>query len=546
MVIKVQPRQVMPQAGEVPTPQPLSPIRGAFGENIAQAQGNMGEAVGSFAQVLQGRALQKQKDRNDRYMLDQDANYRRSVNDKLFDQGEEYYVKDGQKIKRKKGILLREGASALGATEEFDRWSQEQVKKMLALAPTDEMRNSIIESSGRFTASVRNNIISHEVKQDNMITQVAYESEMDALTNNDATFATNGGLPNLLQSIRKTSDEYAASKGIIDSTAKNAFAQSYINKAVDTAIQSAFVEDASGIKAFTVLEQAKKDLGPYYEEKKQSMIAIFDKQQAVNNFQAVLAKNSLDDNLKSLAVSGELTMSKLNTLRDQNPFQLDEKMYNGYKKMIESQKAVFGTADTNVGYEMLSEFSKIFGTIKEGDLKKKSGQGKFDDVLKLRARIIDERTNGNVDDDMLSMFNKLFEATTTQNKNFVKYSTPYLSELTNMENFAKKVRVQELQTEGTKETMANDLVYKMFAELVTLTGGNKLQPIKNANELKVLQSKAEEVRRAFSAEIAKKRYNIQKNEDDGFEYVTSPDGSSFKVVGYSYGEPLIDFKEGIK
>ena len=86
----------------------------------------------------------------------------------------------------------------------------------------------------------------------------------------------------------------------------------------------------------------------------------------------------------------------------------------------------------------------------------------------------------------------------------------------------------------------------MFAELVTLTGGNKLQPIRNTNELQVLQTRAEEIRRAFSAEIAKNRYNIQRNEDDGFEYVTSPDGASFKVVGYSYGSPLIDFKQGME
>lgn len=557
MAIKIQKRQVEPQTVQLSAPTFPTANPDAFGQDVARAQGEMGEAVGQLGQLLGQRALQKQKERNDRYMLDVDANFRKAVTQKLWDQSEESFMQDGKKYKRKKGLMLREGTNALGVTEEFDKWAQKYIDRISASAYTEEMRNQLLDSASRYSSSVRNTIIGHEVKQDNLVTQTAYESEMDALTNDDAVFATNGGLPELLKVIRQRSDDFAISKGITDDTAKQAFAQQYINKAVDTAVETAFQEDISGFKAFTVLEQAKPQLGPYYEDKKQSMIAIFDKQQAVNNFGAVLAKNSLDDELKSMTLSGELTMSKLNVIRDQNPIQMDDKMYNGYKKLIESQQAVFGTANPNVGYELLSEFSDIFGTLKVSDLQKKSGQKKFDDVLKLRAKVIDERAKGNIDDDMLSMFSKLFEATTVQNKNFAKYSAPYLSELNNMNAFARKVMVQEVNAmdrdgffQGRippdSDEVANDLVFKMFSELVDLAGGNKLQPIKSTKDLKVLQDKAEEVRRAFSAEIARNRYNIQRNEEDGFEYVTAPDGSSFKVVGYSYGAPLIEFKQAME
>lgn len=556
MVIKVQQRQVQPQTVRLSQPMFPSVNPDAFGQDVARAQGEMGEAVGELGNLLGQRALQKQKEKNDRYMLDIDTNYRKAVNNKLWDPTEETVLVDGQQIKRKKGLLLREGVNAKGVTQEFDKWADEYLGKISEASYTEEMRTRLMESSGRFSASVRGNLITHEVKQDNIVTQTAYETEMDALTNDDAVFATNGGLPDLLTLIKQTSDDFAMSKGITDETAKQAFAQQYINKAVDTAVETAFQEDISGFKAFTVLEQAKAQLGPYYEDKKQSMIAIFDKQQAINNFGAVLAKNKLDDDLKSMVMTGDLTLQKLNVIRDQNPIQMDDRMYDGYKKLIESQEAVFGVAKPEVGYELLSDFSKIFGTISVGDLKKKSGQGKFDDVLKLRAKVIDERAKGNIDDDMMKTLNTLFEASTTQNKNFAKYSAPYLAELTNMENFAKKIMVQEVnarRSEGfykgrippSNEAMADSLVFQMFAELVDLTGGNKLQPIKSAKDLQVLQAKAEEVRQAFSAEIARNRYNIQKNTDDGFEYVTTPDGASFKVMGYSYGAPLIDFKQGM-
>jgi hypothetical protein len=66
-------RQVMPQVGNVPSPDFPTPVRAAFGEQVAQAQEGMAKAGERLAGVLAARATRKIKAENDRYIAELDT-----------------------------------------------------------------------------------------------------------------------------------------------------------------------------------------------------------------------------------------------------------------------------------------------------------------------------------------------------------------------------------------------------------------------------------------------------------------------------------------
>ena len=76
-------------------------------------------------------------------------------------------------------------------------------------------------------------------------------------------------------------------------------------------------------------------------------------------------------------------------------------------------------------------------------------------------------------------------------------------------------------------------------------GENSLRPLRNEHDRQMAMQKAQEVRDAYSKKIAKINYNIQTHQD-GNDYITLPDGSSFKVEAYSFGVPVVDYQTAIE
>ena len=290
-----------------------------------------------------------------------------------------------------------------------------------------------------------------------------------------------------------------------------------------------------------------------YQDKKISMIKQFDKQKAINSFNAVLSVNKLDDELKTLLANNQLDMPTLNQYRDINPVEM-EQLYDKYKKNVESVQSVFGTGNPTVAYDLLAEFTNLWGTQEKSKLTEKSDgfwNKKFDDNLRLRAKVLDERAKGNIDDAMMKRFNTLFEATTLENKKFLKKYSAYFEALKQTETFVKRMNLQAYKFEEAygdeipaQEELSKELTYSLFSEFLRLSPGgeNKLDPVTSIEGVEKLRENLSKVFRAYSAETARKRYQIT-SDADGNEYVTTPDGSSYKAIDYSYGVPMIEMPD---
>lgn len=154
----------MPQAS--PTP-----VREAFGENIYRETANLGSRISDLGNKLADHFIERDKRDNDQYILQQDTNFRKDLQDSLTNP-----EKDEDGIP--KGVLLRQGTQAENALNNFDMNYFAIKQKYLDSAQNDYQRTSIDNLMEKHYLESRDNVSQYQARQENDVFKSVLEANL--------------------------------------------------------------------------------------------------------------------------------------------------------------------------------------------------------------------------------------------------------------------------------------------------------------------------------------------------------------------------------
>lgn len=136
-------------------------VRGAFGENVAQAQQDIGQGLSQLGQQM----LKIEQDEQDKEELKRETAFRQEVQVRLSDRGRETLNVNGQEIERPRGYLNRELGQAKGVTQEFDTYYYKELRDKYAKGLSKYQLAKLAPAMDNYYTSTRDTLIVHEARE---------------------------------------------------------------------------------------------------------------------------------------------------------------------------------------------------------------------------------------------------------------------------------------------------------------------------------------------------------------------------------------------
>jgi hypothetical protein len=551
--VPIYDRQVGPETVAVPSPNYATPPQDAFGGQVVEAQAGTSKVLGTLGDTLLKYAEIKDKEKKDRINSELDSQFRINMQNSLFNDQEESYVKDGVKSKRKKGYLSRTGTQADGSLVEFDKNSMAAINNTLSSVRDPAYRNKLANSLYSQFHSARQSVMTHEAGQNRIVNSQAQKDNLELLIQDTAREETFEGVErNILLSKEKV-DAWAEAEGL-PKESKVLAEKEYANRILASAIEASLQRDISGGQGAEFLEQAKKKghiTDDEYNDQKESLLNMAQKQATINSFEVALASLNVNNDVTKMYQSGELTMARLNAIKQENPYIFGDTQYKAWKKVLESAGSIFGNTKS---FEYNGIVQSISELVKETDptkLKKKNKSHEFDDILAIKAEAITKLAEGSLTSEEFNKLDKIFEAVTTENKNFQKKYMIHATVLDHMAEYANEITRKNYSNSITADTVtpleeytsnATMQLYRAYIDNIAPNG--RLPKIDTPEERQQILERAEKIKTAVSKEIALQIYDISTDAGGIDEYVRH-NGSYYKVLGYPDGSPMVDYTEAI-
>ncbi len=261
MKVPVYQPQVSLDTPNVPVPRSPGANRDAFGGQVYKANENLGAVGSDIAGALNKHAQLKAKIRNDSAIAQADTDYRIKMQNRIFSNDPEEYEVNGQKFQRPTGLLNRQLDSAVGSTEEFDRWHNTQLNETLKNFQDQESRDKLVSSLNNHYFTMRDNVIGNEAKQERAGNISRIESNISQKLR-DANVAQDPiSLSLAVDNIASTQAELNMASGFDKETGALNISKT-VGKLAETSILSALNTDMTGAKSTLLLNSIKDKLDP--------------------------------------------------------------------------------------------------------------------------------------------------------------------------------------------------------------------------------------------------------------------------------------------
>ncbi len=291
---------IEPLTPNIPTPQVATPVRGAFGENIAQAQEGFADVGDQIADRIQ-KHIEKQK--KIKLAVEEESIIRDSRIDsqnKLFDEEIEKVKIDNVDIERKKGWLSRKRKNTEGILREYDAYHIKRIRDITEKIKDSETRIRVASRLNTDYINGRDNIVKHEATETRAYNNEELESSLELLTEQSA------GAQNS-ESIKvniNDSKEIVRKLSVLNGWGKDKTELENLKAAGDivkSSIIGAMIEDKTGATARHLLNESKDEIT------EGTRIEI---EEAINK-QVKANSTILKDDLNESFLNDELTMEMI-------------------------------------------------------------------------------------------------------------------------------------------------------------------------------------------------------------------------------------------
>jgi hypothetical protein len=261
MKVPVYQPQVSLDTPNVPVPRSPGANRDAFGGQVYKAQENLGQVGSDIAGALNKHAQIKAKIRNDSAIAQADTDYRLAMQNRVFSNDPEEYEVNGQKLQRPVGLLNRQLDSAVGSTEEFDRWHNTQLNEVLKNFQDQESRDKLVNSLNNHYFTMRDNVIGNEAKQERAGNISRIESNISQKLRDASVAQDPISLSLAVDNIASTQAELNMASGFDKETGALNIKKT-VSKLAETSIISALDSDITGAKSMLLLNGIQDKLDP--------------------------------------------------------------------------------------------------------------------------------------------------------------------------------------------------------------------------------------------------------------------------------------------
>ena len=151
ITIKKYNRQVDPVTPNVPDPINPGAVRAAFGENVYQANQQIGQQVSNIGEMLGKHAIEQKQLQDDAFVANQDIKHSMEVERMLNDP--------------EKGYLNRMGLQSTGSLKDFDKTFNDYAQKEINSVRDSRLKAKISNNLMRTYQSAYVKVSSHEATQ---------------------------------------------------------------------------------------------------------------------------------------------------------------------------------------------------------------------------------------------------------------------------------------------------------------------------------------------------------------------------------------------
>lgn len=156
--VPVYEQQVETRTPTVQTQTFSRPVEGAFGGQVAEAYGKLGDTTAKLGNAIFQRVIERQEQEDERQVLDVETKFRQEMQNTL-------YSKEADKDGKPKGFLTRQLGQAKDATPEFDSTFHGLREKYLEGVTSERQKQALGSMLDKHYLSARDSVIRHEVTQ---------------------------------------------------------------------------------------------------------------------------------------------------------------------------------------------------------------------------------------------------------------------------------------------------------------------------------------------------------------------------------------------
>lgn len=165
ITIKKYNRQVDPVTPNVPDPINPGAVRAAFGENVYQANQQIGQQISNIGEMLGKYAQIKKKQEDDAWQTSAETKYRLELNQRKFDDTPETVNKNGTDVTRPSGWFSRKFDLADNVVVDARTWHKSKRDELLASAPNKDVAAALSQRLDNLYLSTDDDLVKYEVKQ---------------------------------------------------------------------------------------------------------------------------------------------------------------------------------------------------------------------------------------------------------------------------------------------------------------------------------------------------------------------------------------------
>lgn len=299
--------QVNPATQNIPTVPTPGVVRGAFGENVAQANQNIGKSIGNMAEALQKHVEERNKQKMDAWIADNDTNFRLAQQNLLLSDQQEKVKVNGKDVTRPAGLLNQNFEQADGASLRYDDWYRKTKEQYLKAAPNPQVAQEISKKLDAGYVSGRELVFKHEAKQSQMSLVKSQVSNLDQQIHDAAAITDPKLLGVAVLNAMKTQENISAIKGddpqTLDKLRKDKAGDIVSNAAYATLVKTNDLEQAK-----LMVQSAEGNVNPdrtiqindYLEKKYEQM-------NRVNKAKIELAHDTVKADLQDKLLTDQLS-----------------------------------------------------------------------------------------------------------------------------------------------------------------------------------------------------------------------------------------------
>lgn len=243
--------------GAISEPQLPTMPKESFGLGAASPQEGLSKVLDPVTKFFQQRAKQYQEMELRQNNNQLEVQYLSDLNNRLFGEGEETIMRDGEKVNVPFGLLNREGVSSRGIIKQYREYVNSQMAGYAGMVSDPEMRAKLMDRLADYSFQRESEVIKHQVKQDAVYKKNSSDSKIETLIDEAGiTNNMNDLLGEIDNEVKETGRYLGEPEGAIRIASNEKKKQAVNNK-----ISALLIEDPTGKTARDMLVTVKDMLG---------------------------------------------------------------------------------------------------------------------------------------------------------------------------------------------------------------------------------------------------------------------------------------------